>query len=103
VASVEDVMAQKRLATTALHKAKLKSFHKETYCNHYKIMILMCFNFPQHRYYRFVDPVQPKLARSNQSTGQKDHRTTAIPRNPIITVTEHTPTPSPEFMRRQVS
>lgn len=53
------------------------------------------------RYYRFVEPPQPKLNRSNQSTGQKER--TAIPRNPIITVTEHTPTPSPDFMRRQVN
>lgn len=53
------------------------------------------------RYYRFIDP--PKLNRSNQSTGPKDHKTSTIPRNPIITVTEHTPTPSPDFMRRQGS
>ena len=44
----------------------------------------------------------PKLNRSNQSTGHKEYKATAIPRNPIITVTEHTPTPSPDFMRRQV-
>ncbi|KAG5670539.1 hypothetical protein PVAND_000795 [Polypedilum vanderplanki] len=60
-------------------------------------------SMPSLRYYRFVDPVQPKLNRSNQSTGQKEYRATTIPRNPIITVTEHTPTPSPEFMRRQGS
>lgn len=42
----------------------------------------------------------PKINRSNQSTGPKHH---TVPRNPIITVTEHTPTPSPEFMRRQGS
>lgn len=53
-----------------------------------------------YRYYRVVDP--PKLNRSNQSTGPKEHKKPTIPRNPIITVTEHTPTPSPDFMKRQV-
>lgn len=53
------------------------------------------------RYYRVIDP--PKLNRSNQSTGPREHKNTALPRNPIITVTEHTPTPSPDFMRRQGS
>lgn len=54
------------------------------------------------RYYRVIDP--PKLNRSNQSTGPREHKSTAaLPRNPIITVTEHTPTPSPDFMKRQGS
>lgn len=30
-------------------------------------------------------------------------RNIVYPRNPIITVTEHTPTPSPDYMKRQVS
>jgi protein unc-80 len=54
------------------------------------------------RYYRVLaDP--PKLNRSNQSTGHKEHKSSALPRNPIITVTEHTPTPSPDFIKRQGS
>ncbi|XP_058983127.1 protein unc-80 homolog isoform X4 [Musca domestica] len=46
----------------------------------------------------YVEP--PKVIRSSQSSGQ---RTTFYPRNPIITVTEHTPTPSPDYMKRQGS
>ncbi|XP_059219265.1 protein unc-80 homolog isoform X7 [Stomoxys calcitrans] len=49
-------------------------------------------------FYRYVEP--PKVMRSSQSSGQ---RTTFYPRNPIITVTEHTPTPSPDYMKRQGS
>lgn len=37
---------------------------------------------------------------SSQSSGQ---RTSFYSKNPIITVTEHTPVPSPDFMRRQGS
>ncbi|XP_017489203.1 PREDICTED: protein unc-80 homolog [Rhagoletis zephyria] len=47
---------------------------------------------------RYVEP--PKAMRPSQSTGQ---RTTFYPRNPIITVTEHTPTPSPDYLKRQGS
>jgi len=65
-------------------------------------LMLMVISCQYSRYYRFVDPPQPKLNRSNQSTGNREYRPSAIPRNPIITVTEHTPTPSPDFMRRQV-
>ncbi|XP_067617924.1 protein unc-80 homolog isoform X6 [Eurosta solidaginis] len=49
-------------------------------------------------FYRYVEP--PKTMRPSQSTGQ---RTTFYPRNPIITVTEHTPTPSPDYLKRQGS
>lgn len=52
-----------------------------------------------YRFYRYVEP--PKINRSNQSTVKEKSAT--IPRNPIITVTEHTPTPSPDFMKRQAS
>lgn len=50
------------------------------------------------RFCRYVEP--PRIIRGSQSSGP---RTTFFARNPIITVTEHTPTPSPEYMRRQVS
>ncbi|XP_055382818.1 protein unc-80 homolog isoform X2 [Condylostylus longicornis] len=49
-------------------------------------------------FYRYVEP--PKTIRSSQSTGP---RTTFFTRNPIITVTEHTPTPSPDYIKRQGS
>lgn len=83
----------KKFFITAFYRSCLN-----TLTNFNKLIVMGIF-----RYYRFVDPPQPKLNRSNQSTGCKEyHKTTAIPRNPIITVTEHTPTPSPDFMRRQV-
>lgn len=41
----------------------------------------------------------PRVIRESQSS---EPRATFYARNPIITVTEHTPTPSPEYMRRQV-
>lgn len=50
------------------------------------------------RFCRYVEP--PRIIRASQSSGP---RTTFFARNPIITVTEHTPTPSPEYMRRQGS
>lgn len=40
------------------------------------------------------------IVRSSQSSGP---RTSFYSKNPIITVTEHTPVPSPEYMRRQGS
>lgn len=43
---------------------------------------------------------QPPLMRVSQSSGP---RTSFYSKNPIITVTEHTPVPSPEYMRRQGS
>lgn len=33
---------------------------------------------------------------------QGGQRPSFYPRNPIITVTEHTPTPSPDYLKRQV-
>ncbi|XP_039948637.1 protein unc-80 homolog isoform X7 [Bactrocera tryoni] len=50
----------------------------------------------QKLFYRYVEP--PKAMRPSQSTGP---RTAFYPRNPIITVTEHTPTPSPDYLKRQ--
>ncbi|XP_037920959.1 protein unc-80 homolog [Hermetia illucens] len=49
-------------------------------------------------FYRYVEPQKPM--RTSQSTGMK---TTFFTRNPIITVTEHTPTPSPDYLKRQGS
>lgn len=40
------------------------------------------------------------IIRNSQSSGP---RTSFYSKNPIITVTEHTPVPSPEYMRRQGS
>lgn len=51
------------------------------------------------RFYRYVEP--PKAPRPSQATCPRS--TAFYPRNPIITVTEHTPTPSPDYMKRQVS
>lgn len=88
------------LMSFKISKIIRKSFHA-TFCCKFNLIKILLKHKIFFRYYRFVEPPQPKLARSNQSTGQKDRAT--IPRNPIITVTEHTPTPSPDFMRRQVS
>ena len=41
--------------------------------------------------------MERKQSRTNGSNGQ-----TCTAPNPIITVTEHTPVPSPDYMRRQV-
>lgn len=51
------------------------------------------------RFYRYVEP--PRIIRGSQSSGPR--ATFSAARNPIITVTEHTPTPSPDYMRRQGS
>ncbi|XP_037051116.1 protein unc-80 homolog isoform X4 [Bradysia coprophila] len=55
-------------------------------------------SMPSLRFCRYVEP--PRVIRESQSSEPK---TTFYARNPIITVTEHTPTPSPEYMRRQGS
>ncbi|XP_037944678.1 protein unc-80 homolog isoform X2 [Teleopsis dalmanni] len=55
-------------------------------------------SMPSLRFYRYVEP--PKAMRPSQSSGP---RTAFYPRNPIITVTEHTPTPSPDYLKRQGS
>ncbi|XP_064553283.1 protein unc-80 homolog isoform X2 [Drosophila montana] len=56
-------------------------------------------SMPSLRYYRYVDP--PKFSRPPQATCPRS--TAFCPRNPIITVTEHSPTPSPDYMKRQGS
>lgn len=43
---------------------------------------------------------QSSAIRASQSSGP---RTSFYPKNPIITVTEHTPVPSPDYMKRQGS
>ncbi|XP_037891733.1 protein unc-80 homolog isoform X5 [Glossina fuscipes] len=55
-------------------------------------------SMPSLRFYRYVEPA--KAMRPLQICSQ---RTTFYPRNPIITVTEHTPTPSPDYLKRQGS
>lgn len=65
------------------------------------IIVMLVLIYPRptlSRFYRYVEP--PRIIRASQSSGP---RTTFFARNPIITVTEHTPTPSPEYMRRQGS
>ncbi|KAH8311397.1 hypothetical protein KR044_006087 [Drosophila immigrans] len=57
-------------------------------------------SMPSLRFYRYVEP--PKVSRAPPQAACP--RSTAFyPRNPIITVTEHTPTPSPDYMKRQGS
>lgn len=41
---------------------------------------------------------QDKQVKAGRMLGAHSHTIT----NPIITVTEHTPTPSPDFLKRQV-
>lgn len=48
--------------------------------------------------FRYIGEVHPEKTRPIKGPCIQTH---TIP-NPIITVTEHTPTPSPEYMRRQV-
>ncbi|XP_034126697.1 protein unc-80 homolog isoform X1 [Drosophila guanche] len=50
-------------------------------------------------FYRYVEP--PKAPRPSQVACPRS--TAFYPRNPIITVTEHTPTPSPDYIKRQGS
>lgn len=62
------------------------------------------------RFHRYVEP--PRVVRNPQPQPQpppqQAPRTSmtmsqqSAPRYPIITVTEHTPTPSPDYLRRQV-
>ncbi|XP_059612441.1 protein unc-80 homolog isoform X4 [Phlebotomus argentipes] len=49
-------------------------------------------------FYRYVEP--QKVAKPVPQAGPK---AAVFARNPIITVTEHTPTPSPDYLRRQGS
>ncbi|XP_058813943.1 protein unc-80 homolog isoform X3 [Topomyia yanbarensis] len=57
-------------------------------------------SMPSLRFHRYVEP--PKIVRNPQpSTNQKSYQ--PAPRYPIITVTEHTPTPSPDYLKRQGS
>lgn len=49
------------------------------------------------RFYKAIEP--QRNIRGSQSSGA---RTTFFAKNPIITVTEHTPTPSPDYLKRQV-
>ncbi|KAH8363403.1 hypothetical protein KR084_009623 [Drosophila pseudotakahashii] len=56
-------------------------------------------SMPSLRFYRYVEP--PKAPRPSQAACPRS--TAFYPRNPIITVTEHTPTPSPDYMKRQGS
>lgn len=50
------------------------------------------------RFHRYVEP-QRIIRTTPPSADQRP----LLPRNPIITVTEHTPTPSPDYIRRQGS
>lgn len=58
------------------------------------------------RFYRYVEP-QNKTSKPNSLCGSSSAAAAPKPsiytRNPIITVTEHTPTPSPDYLRRQGS
>lgn len=68
------------------------------------LFVLLSYLYPavrqtRSRFYRYVEP--PRIIRGSQSSGPR--ATFSAARNPIITVTEHTPTPSPDYLRRQGS
>uniref|UniRef100_A0AAG5CN78 Protein unc-80 homolog n=1 Tax=Anopheles atroparvus TaxID=41427 RepID=A0AAG5CN78_ANOAO len=58
-------------------------------------------SMPSLRCHRNIEP-PPKVIRNVQSSVQSRQSSTT-PKYPIITVTEHTPTPSPDYMKRQGS
>ncbi|XP_050101355.1 protein unc-80 homolog isoform X2 [Anopheles aquasalis] len=59
-------------------------------------------SMPSLRFHRNIEPPPPKVIRNVQSTAPSRQSSTT-PKYPIITVTEHTPTPSPDYMKRQGS
>ncbi|XP_017847563.1 protein unc-80 homolog [Drosophila busckii] len=62
-------------------------------------------SMPSLRFYRYAEPAKAaaKPPPAAPASVQCPRTTAFYPRNPIITVTEHTPTPSPDYMKRQGS